>query len=125
MIIDTHCHLDDARFREDVDAVIEKAYKQGVQGIIIPGADIDDLGYAQELSHRYEHIYFAVAERGQRFSVKDPTWSQRRSRINAGDLFGTIGCSVFSIPRRTTATVSIHFICHAGMSGKTGLDRVS
>jgi len=60
MIIDTHCHLDDARFREDVDAVIEKAYKQGVQGIIIPGADIDDLGYAQELSHRYEHIYFAA-----------------------------------------------------------------
>lgn len=60
MIIDTHCHLDDARFRDDVDAVIEKAYEQGVQGIIIPGADIDDLGYAQELAHRYEHIYFAA-----------------------------------------------------------------
>jgi len=60
MIIDTHCHLDDARFRDDVDAVIQKAYEQGVQGIIIPGADINDLGYAQELTHRYEHIYFAA-----------------------------------------------------------------
>ncbi|WP_041956998.1 TatD family hydrolase [Sulfurospirillum arsenophilum] len=60
MIIDTHCHLDDARFRDDVDAVIQKAYEQGVQGIIIPGADIDDLGYAQELAHRYEHIFFAA-----------------------------------------------------------------
>lgn len=60
MIIDTHCHLDDARFRDDVDTVIQKAYEQGVQGIIIPGADIDDLGYAQELAHRYEHIYFAA-----------------------------------------------------------------
>lgn len=60
MIIDTHCHLDDARFRDDVDAVIQKAYEQGVQGIIVPGADINDLGYAQELAHRYEHIYFAA-----------------------------------------------------------------
>ena len=60
MIIDTHCHLDDARFREDVDAVIAKAYEQGVQGIIIPGADSDDLEYAQKLSHRYEHIFFAA-----------------------------------------------------------------
>ena len=60
MIIDTHCHLDDERFHEDVDAVIQKAYEQGVRGIIIPGADIDDLGHAQELAHRYEHIYFAA-----------------------------------------------------------------
>jgi len=60
MIIDTHCHLDDERFHEDVDAVIQKAYEQGVRGIIIPGADIGDLGHAQELAHRYEHIYFAA-----------------------------------------------------------------
>ena len=60
MIIDTHCHLDDARFREDVDEVIAKAYEKGVQGIIIPGADSDDLEYAQELAHRYEHIFFAA-----------------------------------------------------------------
>lgn len=60
MIIDTHCHLDDVRFRDDVDTVITKAYEQGVQGIIIPGADINDLSYARELSYRYEHIFFAA-----------------------------------------------------------------
>lgn len=60
MIIDTHCHLDDTRFRDDVDTVIKNAYEKGIQGIIIPGADIDDLGYAQELSHRYEHVFFAA-----------------------------------------------------------------
>ena len=58
MIIDTHCHLDDASFRDDVDEVIQSAYEQGVQGIIIPGADIEDLSYAQALSHRYEHVFF-------------------------------------------------------------------
>jgi len=60
MIIDTHCHLDDVQFKEDVDLVIQNAYEKGVQGIIIPGADIHDLGYAQELSHRYDHIFFAA-----------------------------------------------------------------
>lgn len=60
MIIDTHCHLDDVRFRDDVDTVIKNAYEKGVQGIVIPGADIEDLSYAQELSHRYEHIFFAA-----------------------------------------------------------------
>lgn len=60
MIIDTHCHLDDERFRDDVDAVIERAYEQGVQGIIIPGADSDDLECAQALAHRYQHIFFAA-----------------------------------------------------------------
>ena len=60
MIIDTHCHLDDARFRDDVEDVIKNAYEQGVQGILIPGADIEDLSYAQELSHRYSHIFFAA-----------------------------------------------------------------
>ena len=60
MIIDTHCHLDDARFRDDVEDVIKNAYEQGVQGILIPGADTEDLSYAQELSHRYSHIFFAA-----------------------------------------------------------------
>lgn len=60
MIIDTHCHLDDASFRDDVDEVIKNAYDKGVQGIIIPGADIEDLSYAQALSHRYQHVFFAA-----------------------------------------------------------------
>ena len=60
MIIDTHCHLDDIQFKDDVDDVIQNAYEKGVKGIIIPGADINDLSHAQELSHRYEHIFFAA-----------------------------------------------------------------
>ena len=60
MIIDTHCHLDDEQFLEDVDDVIENAYNEGIKGIIIPGADINDLARASELAHRYEHIYFAA-----------------------------------------------------------------
>ncbi len=60
MIIDTHCHLDDERYVDDVDVVIQRAYNVGVRGIIIPGADSKDLERAQALAHRYEHVFFAA-----------------------------------------------------------------
>ena len=60
MIIDTHCHLDDASFDADLDAVIERATIAGVRSIIIPGADIADLDKACKISHARDNVYFAV-----------------------------------------------------------------
>ena len=60
MIVDTHCHLDDTRYNDDVDSVIDRAISQGVKKFIIPGADIKTLPRAVELSERYENIFFAV-----------------------------------------------------------------
>ncbi len=60
MIIDTHTHLDDKRYIEDLDEVIERAVEGGVEGFLIPGADIDDLPRACEIAHKYENVYFAA-----------------------------------------------------------------
>ena len=60
MIIDTHCHLDDERYREDISEVIERAKVKGVERFIIPGADPKTLKRAIELSEEYDEIYFAV-----------------------------------------------------------------
>jgi TatD DNase family protein len=60
MIIDTHIHLDDSRYDEDLDAVIRRAEEAGVQRFIIPGADAATLGRAVALAEQYDHIYFAV-----------------------------------------------------------------
>lgn len=60
MIIDTHIHLDDTGYREDLDTVLERAHEAGVGLCIIPGADIDDLPRARELCEAYDHIYFAA-----------------------------------------------------------------
>jgi len=60
VIIDTHCHLDDERYFEDLDAVVERARNGGVEGILIPGADIEDLKRAQAIAHTYEHVFFAA-----------------------------------------------------------------
>ena len=60
MIIDTHCHLDDERYREDIPEVIERAKDNGVERFIIPGADPKTLKRAIELSEAYDEIYFAI-----------------------------------------------------------------
>ncbi len=59
MIIDTHTHLDDKRYLKDLDDVINRANSGGVRGFLIPGADIDDLERAKDISREYKHIYFA------------------------------------------------------------------
>ncbi|MBD3768449.1 MAG: TatD family hydrolase, partial [Gammaproteobacteria bacterium] len=43
MIIDTHCHLDDDRYKDDLDEVIKRAEDNGVEIFIIPAADPDTL----------------------------------------------------------------------------------
>ena len=60
MIIDTHTHLDNAKFIDDVDEVIKRAKENGVKKFIIPAADPKDLSRAIELAEKYEDIYFAV-----------------------------------------------------------------
>jgi len=60
MIIDTHIHLDDERYREDFEEMIQRASSVGVKSFIIPGAHPSTLSRAVELCEQYENIYFAV-----------------------------------------------------------------
>ena len=60
MIIDTHIHLDDERYRDDFDAMLLRAHEVGVEAFIIPGAHPSTLHRAVELCEQYDTIYFAV-----------------------------------------------------------------
>ena len=60
MIIDTHCHLDDKRYDEDLDEVIARAKEAGVQKYIVPGADPETLERAVTIAEQYEDVFFAV-----------------------------------------------------------------
>jgi len=60
MIIDTHCHLDDPRFDEDLDAVIARAKEHGVRGFLIPGADPRTLEKARRIAHTYDEVFYAA-----------------------------------------------------------------
>ena len=60
MIIDTHTHLDNQKFIDDVDEVIKRAKEAWVGKFIIPAADPADLPRAIDLAQKYNEIYFAV-----------------------------------------------------------------
>ena len=60
MIIDTHIHLDDTRYNDDLDDVLNRAREGGVKRFIIPGADPKTLPRAVAIAEFYEDVYFAV-----------------------------------------------------------------
>ncbi|MCF6330570.1 MAG: TatD family hydrolase [Sulfurimonas sp.] len=60
MIVDTHIHLDNEKYKDDLDDVLNRARNNGVKKFIIPGADADTLDYAVEISKKNGDVYFAV-----------------------------------------------------------------
>lgn len=60
MLFDSHAHIDDERFDEDRDQVVERARANGVTGIINIGADMASSRRSIGLADRYEGIYAAV-----------------------------------------------------------------
>lgn len=60
MIIDTHVHLDDERYAEDFEAMMERGKEAGVEAFVIPGAHPATLKRAVEICGRYDNVYFAV-----------------------------------------------------------------
>ncbi|MFT7859613.1 MAG: TatD family hydrolase [Sulfurimonas sp.] len=60
MIIDTHIHLDDERYDEDLELVLDRAREAGVKRFVIPGADPSTLEKAIGIAVKYNDVYFAV-----------------------------------------------------------------
>lgn len=60
MWIDAHCHLDDAQFVGDVDAVIERAAAAGVGAMITAGVDVASSRAVVALAQTHPAVYAAV-----------------------------------------------------------------
>lgn len=61
MLVDTHCHLTDQRYYNEVDQIIERARSAGVEKMIIPGTSRRDSEQVIGLVKKYpEIIYGAV-----------------------------------------------------------------
>lgn len=59
-LIDTHCHLDDARFAADREAVLERAAAAGVTRAVIPATGVAGARAALELADRHPGLRVAV-----------------------------------------------------------------
>ncbi len=59
-MIDTHCHLDFPDYREDLEAVIERAAQAGVEQMITIGVDAPSSRAAAALARERRNVYAAV-----------------------------------------------------------------
>jgi TatD DNase family protein len=61
-LVDSHCHLADLRFRDEVEAVIARAHEAGVATLVSIGAigGIETDRLTVELAARHEGVYAAV-----------------------------------------------------------------
>ena len=59
-IFDTHAHMDDPRFINDLDNIIEQQKKAGVTGIITSGSEMPSSRRSCELADKYDMIYASV-----------------------------------------------------------------
>lgn len=59
-LVDTHAHLDDRAFANDLDEVLARARLAGVQAIVLPGLNLRSSREAIALAHRCSGLYAAV-----------------------------------------------------------------
>ncbi|WP_462410008.1 TatD family hydrolase [Neobacillus sp. Marseille-QA0830] len=60
MLFDTHAHLNDEQFNEDLQEVIGRLQEQGVSNVVVVGFDRPTIKRAMELTEQYEFIYACV-----------------------------------------------------------------
>ncbi len=56
-LFDSHCHLDDEKFNEDRQEIIDEIYKEGVTKLISAGYNIESSKIASDLANKYKFIY--------------------------------------------------------------------
>ncbi|MDH7601571.1 MAG: TatD family hydrolase [Armatimonadota bacterium] len=59
-MIDTHTHLNDPKFEQDLDEVIQRAKSSGVDRMIVCGYDIPSSRAAVEIARKHEGVFATV-----------------------------------------------------------------
>ncbi|HUP90069.1 MAG TPA: TatD family hydrolase [Longimicrobiales bacterium] len=59
-LFDSHCHLTDEKFKDDLDAVLENAKTAGVERMVSIASHPDDAEAALTIAERHDHIWTTV-----------------------------------------------------------------
>ncbi len=59
-LVDSHAHLDDQRFADDLDAVLDRAAQAGIDTILTVGCDLASSQRSIDLAARYPQVYAAI-----------------------------------------------------------------
>jgi len=59
-LFDTHCHLMDGRFADDLDDVLARAREAGVERIVVPAVDLATCREVIRIAEEHDGVYAAV-----------------------------------------------------------------
>ena len=94
MLIDTHAHLDDARYEADRDAMIARARQAGVETMITIGCDLATSRAAVALADRYPFVYASIGVHPHEVKhIEDDWYDAFRQLAHQGNViaYGEIG----------------------------------
>lgn len=80
-MIDVHCHLNFHSFKDDYEAVIERARNAGVEKIINVGTKIDSSKWAIALAEKYENLYAIVGIHPHHADKLEENWLEELDQL--------------------------------------------
>jgi TatD DNase family protein len=94
MLIDTHTHLDDARYSDDRETIITRAREAGVEAFVTVGCDLATSRSAVALADRYPFVYASIGVHPHEVKHVEDRWYDefRRLAVNKKVVaYGEIG----------------------------------
>ncbi len=94
MLIDTHTHLDDARYAPDREAMIARAREAGVDTMITIGCDLATSRSAVALADQYSFVYASIGVHPHEVThIEDGWYDELRQLAGQGKVvaYGEIG----------------------------------
>jgi TatD DNase family protein len=94
MLIDTHTHLDDARYDDDREAVIARAREAGVETFLTIGCDLTTSRSAVALADRYPFVYASIGVHPHEVKHIEDEWYDEFRRLAKNEnvlAYGEIG----------------------------------
>ena len=59
-LFDSHCHLDDSSYKNDLEAVIKRANAAGLGGMMVVGTGLESSRRATKISYMFDGLYASV-----------------------------------------------------------------
>lgn len=71
-LVDSHCHLADPKFADDLDTVVENAARAGIERILTISTKRSNLDLTLEIAERFPQVYFSAGVHPH-YVAKEPT----------------------------------------------------
>jgi len=91
---DTHCHLQDPRFGDDLDAVLSRAHQGGVTHMVCCGTQEGDWDAVLELARRYDGILPMLGLHPWFAHEASPGWLERLKDLARNERIGIGECGL-------------------------------